>query len=208
MRELKTNLLKTLNTSSTNIKKYYDQCYNKLDEFYLKPCQRKNQSYQDYISINFGGENKIETTVEDLITEITKASNTAADWEKNTFFSWFKAKLFDEDYLNKIIDKIISDSIPKIEAFCKSINSHSSSYKKLIQDEIIVSRSTVENEMKERKKKEEIEINIANAKNEEEKKKWLEEKAIYESKVKIWNEKCRKYRGLRDEITEIRFTTL
>ena len=62
--------------------------------------------------------------------------------------------------------------------------------------------------MKERKKKEEIEINIANAKNEEEKKKWLEEKAIYESKVKIWNEKCRKYRGLRDEITEIRFTTL
>ena len=178
MRELKTNLLKTLNTSSTNIKKYYDQCYNKLDEFYLKPCQRKNQSYQDYISINFGGENKIETTVEDLITEITKASNTAADWEKNTFYSWFKAKLFDEDYLNKIIDHIISNSIPKIETFCKSINSHSSSYKKLIQDEIKVSRSTVENEMKERKRKEEIEINIANAKNEEEKKKWLEEKAI------------------------------
>ena len=62
--------------------------------------------------------------------------------------------------------------------------------------------------MEERKKKEQIEINLANSKNEEEKNKWLEEKRIYEEKVKAWEEKCKKYRTLRDEITEIRFTTL
>ena len=207
-RELKSNLLKTLKTSTENIKKYYDKCYNKLDEFYLKPCERKNQLYENYVSNCLGGSDKIETTIEDLISDIIKASNTATDWEKNSFFGWIKAKLFDENFLNRIIDDIISRSIPKIKSFCDSIKGYSSSYKKLIHDEIWTTKNRVELEMEERKKKEEIEINLANSKNEEEKKKWLNEKRIYEEKVKIWEEKCKKYRILRDEITEIRFTTL
>ena len=206
-RELKTNLLKTLKTATEKIKKYYDKCYNKLDEFYLKPCERKNQLYENYVSNSLGGSNKIETTIEDLISDIIKASNTATDWDKNSVFGWLKAKLFDADYLNRVIDSIISSCLPKIKSFCDSITGYSSSYKKLINDEIVASKNRVELEMEERKKKEQIEINLANSKNEEEKNKWLEEKRIYEEKVKAWEAKCRQYRILRDEITEIRFTT-
>ena len=207
-RELKTNLLNSLKTSTKNIKQYYDKCYNKLDQFYLKPCERKNQLYENYVSNCLGGSDKIEKTIEDLISDIIKASNTATDWDKNSVFGWIKAKLFDDNYLNRIIDDIISKSIPKIKSFCDSIKGYSSSYKKLINDEIEASKNRVELEMEERKKKEQIEINLANSKNEEEKNKWLEEKRIYEEKVKAWEEKCKKYRTLRDEITEIRFTTL
>ena len=207
-RDLKNNILNTLKISTKNIKKYYDECYNKLDHFYLKPCERKNQLYENYVSQCLGGSNKIETTIEDLISDIIKASNTATDWENNGLFCWVKQRLFDDNYLNRIIDSIISDSIPKIKSFCDSIKNYSSSYKKNILDEIQSSKSRVELEMEERKKKETIEVNLTNAKNEEEKNKWLEEKRIYESKVKAWEEECRRYRALRDEITEIRFTTL
>ena len=207
-RELKNNLLITLKSSTRIIKKYYDECYNKLDEFYLKPCERKNQLYEDYVSQNLGGSDKIETTIEDLITDIIKASNTATDWENNSFFSWVKQKLFDKDYLDKTIEVIISKSVPKIKSFCDSIKNYSSSYKKMILDEIQSSKGRVEAEMEERKNQENIEINLTNAKNEEEKQKWLEEKRRLELNKKAWEENCRKYRALRDEITEIRFTTL
>ena len=207
-RELKKKLLAGLGASSKTIKKYYDECYNILDKFYLKPCERKNQLYENYVSQNLGGENKIETTIEDLISDIIKESNTATDWDNNSLMSWIKQKLFDENYLNRTIDFIISNSIPKIKSFCDSITKYSSSYKKMILDEIEASKGRVESEMEERKKQEIIEINLTNAKNEEEKKKWLEEKKIYDAKVKAWEERCRKYRLLRDEITDIRFTTL
>jgi len=174
----------------------------------LKPCERKNQLYENYVSQKLGGENKIETTIEDLISDIIKESNTATDWDNNSLMSWIKQKLFDENYLNRTIDFIISNSIPKIKSFCDSITNYSSSYKKMILDEIEASKGRVESEMEERKKQEIIEINLTNAKNEEEKKKWLEEKKIYDAKVKVWEERCRKYRLIRDEITDIRFTTL
>ena len=207
-RDLKNNLLITLKSSTRIIKKYYDDCYNKLDEYYLKPCERKNQLYEDYVSQNLGGSDKIETTIEDLITDIIKASNTATDWENNSFFSWVKQKLFDKNYLDKTIEVIISKSVPKIKSFCDSIKNYSSSYKKMILDEIQSSKGRVEAEMEERKNQENIEINLTNAKNEEEKQKWLEEKRSLELNKKAWEENCRKYRALRDEITEIRFTTL
>ena len=206
-RELKNNLLIHLKSQTRIIKKYYDECYNKLDEFYLKPCERKNQLYEDYISQFLGGSNKIETTIEDLITDVIKASNTATDWENNSFFSWVKMKLFDANYLNKTIE-VIMKVIPKIKDFCDSLKKYSSSYKKEILDELQSSKDRVEAEMEERKKKENIEINLTNSKNEEEKQKWLEEKRRYELNLKEWEENCRRYRALRDEITEIRFTTL
>ena len=119
-----------------------------------------------------------------------------------------KQKLFDKDYLDKTIEVIISKSVPKIKSFCDSIKNYSSSYKKMILDEIQSSKGRVEAEMEERKNQENIEINLTNAKNEEEKQKWLEEKRRLELNKKAWEENCRKYRALRDEITEIRFTTL
>ena len=76
----------------------------------------------------------------------------------------------------------------------------------MILDEIQTWKSRVETEMEERKMEETININITNAKNEEEWKKWLEEKRIYELKVKAWEEDRRKYRALRNEITELIFT--
>lgn len=203
-RELKTNLLKVLKTSSDNIKKNYDECYNQLDKFYLKPCERKSITYETYIANKLGGNNKIEQTLEDLITDIIKESKTAADWEKNDFFGWLGAKVFSDNYLNKVIDEINKLFTPKINLFCDSIKKNCEDFKKTIIDDINSSKTRVENEMEKRKKKELIEINLVNAKNEEDKKKWEEEKRIYEENVKSWEEKCKKYRILRDDITNVR----
>ena len=96
-------------------------------------------------------------------------------------------------------------AISKINSFCDSIKSYSSSYKKIILDEIQNSKNRVEVAMSERKL--EGTINIY-GKNEEEWKRWFEEKRIYESKVKAWEEECRKYRALRNEILEIRLMSL
>lgn len=169
-RELKTNTLKTLGALSRNLKKYYDECYNKLDNFYLKPCERKSQTYETYISNQLGGSDKIEQTLEDIITDIIKASNTANDWENNDLFGWLGGKIFSDNYLNKAIDEIIKKFIPKINSFCDSIKKHCEDFKNSIIDEIKTSKSRVENEMEERKKQEMIEINLVNAKNEKEKK--------------------------------------
>ena len=206
--ELKNNLLETLKISTENIKKFNYECYNVLDKFFFKPCEKKHKLYKDYISEKLGGSDKIEKTMDDLKTDIIKSSNTATDWENNSFFSWIKQKIFDENYLNRIITFISNESNERIKSFIDSISTYSSEYKTMIIDEINSSKTRVEDEMERRIKEENIKIQMINAKNDEERKKWLKEKEIYDSTIKAWEEVCKRYRKLRDEITEIRITTL
>ena len=207
-REIKQNLLNSIKSSSKKIKNIYDEFYNKLAKIYLKPCERKNQPYENYISQSFGGENKIETIFEDLISDIIKALDTIKEYKSGFLLGWAIQEFIDKNYLNRVIDCIISNLIPKIKSFCDSITNYSSSYKKIILDEIEASKGRIESEMEERKKKEAIEVKLINEKNEEEKKKWLEEKKIYESNIQKWKEMCIRYKELRDEIYEIRLTSL
>ena len=170
--------------------------------------QKKNKLYKNYIAKKLGGDDKIEQTIEDIKTDIIKASNTATDWENNSTFGWFKQLIFDEHKLNRIIDCIISESISRINSFCISINNLSSKYKTMLINEIQSSKNRVEKEMEERKNNEKIEMQMIQAKNEGEKKKWESEKKILDSKKKFWEDLCRRYRQLRDKFIEIRFTSI
>lgn len=204
---LKNQLLEALETASNNIKEYLDICYDNLDNFYSQPNERKNLLYKNYISNCLGENNDIEKSINQLIDDIISGSRHATD-KKNSekFFSWLKTKIFDDSYLNKIIDYMLSKSTQKIKIFSDKIRNESDKFKKDIIDEINSSKDRVVEELEQKKKEEEIAIKMANAKNEEEKKKWEEEKNLLESNKKKWEQLCRKYRILRDEITGLRLT--
>ena len=206
-KELKNQLMSTLDKTSKNIKNYYDNCYVILNRFYAKRCEGKIIEYKNYISNNLGGNNDIESTISQIINDIISGSKTAADWDKvDGFFSWLGGKIFDDNYLNKIIDYIINHSTPEIKKFSDNIKSLVEKYKKEIIAEIESSRDRVVIEMEEKMEKELLEIKIQNSNNEKEKQKWEEEKRVLEEKKKKWEQLCKKYRILRDEIIGIRLT--
>ena len=142
-----------------------------------------------------------------MISDIISSSRVSTDKEKcDGFFSWLGSKIFDDNYLNKVIDDMIKNSAPKIKTFSETVQNGADYFKKSIIDEISSSKNRVVDELKEKKIQEDIEINLANSKNEEEKKKWEEEKRKYEEKKRNWELLCKKYRTLRDEITSLRLT--
>ena len=207
MNSLKDDLMKALNSSSENIKKYLDKCYDNLDNFYSKKIERKNLLYKNHISNCLGGSNNIEQTIDQMISDIISSSRVCTDKDKcDGIFSWLGAKIFNDNYLHKVIDDIIKNSAPKIKTFCDTVQRGADYFKKSIIDEISSSKNRVVDELKEKKIQEDIEINLANSKNEEEKKKWEEEKRKYEEKKRNWELLCKKYRTLRDEITGLRLT--
>ena len=204
---LETELLSNLNSFSDIIQKYLDQCYNHLDNFYSEPIERKNLLFKNYISNCLGGENNIEKTIKQVIDDIISGSRTCTNYDKmDGFFNWLGSKLFDDSYLNKIIDYMIKNSIPRINTFSNEIKKHSDEFKKSIIDEITSSKNRVVQELEEKKKEEELEIKSVNAQNEEERQKWEEEKEKLEEEKKKWEQLCKKYRILRDEITSLRLT--
>ena len=204
---LETELLSNLNSLSDIIQKYLDQCYNHLDNFYSKPIERKSLLFKNYISNCLGEENNIEKTIKQVIDDIINGSRTSTNYnEKDGIFNWLGSKLFDDSYLNKIIDYMIQNSIPRIKKFSDEIKTHADKFKKSIIDEITSSKNRVVQELKDKKKKEELEIKSINAKNEKERQKWEEEKAKLEEEKKKWEQLCKKYRILRDEITSLRLT--
>ena len=204
---LKTQLNDALESASTNIKNYLDFCYDNLDKFYSQPCERKDLLYKNYISNCLGGNNDIETTINQLIDDIISGSRHATD-KKNCdgFFNWLGTKIFDDSYLNKTIDYMISKSTPKIKTFSDNIKTESDKFKRDIIDEINSSKNRVVKELEQKRQEEEIAINLANAKNEEEREKWEKEKNQLEFNKRKWEQLCKKYRILRDEITGLRLT--
>ena len=108
--------------------------------------------------------------------------------------------------MNKVIDFIIKQSNTRITTFSDKINKEAEKFKKDIIDEIRSSKERVVEELLQKKKDEEIEINLANSKNEEERKQWEEEKRKHEEEKRKWEILCKKYRNLRDEITGLRLT--
>jgi len=204
---LEKELLSHLNTSSDNIQNYLTQCYNYLDMFYSEPLERKNLLFKNHISNSLGGDNNIGNTIKQLIDDIISGSKTCTNYEKSDgFLSWLDTYIFDESYLNKIIDYMIKNSIPRIKSFSNIIKTKAEEFKKNIIDEITSSKNRVIEELEEKKYQEDLEIKSANAKNEEERKKWEEEKAKLEEEKRKWEQLCKKYRILRDEITSLRLT--
>ena len=204
---LKTQLIKALEEASTNIKQYLDLCYDNLDKFYSQPCERKDLLYKNYISNCLGGNNDIEKTIDEMINDIISGSRHATE-KKNCsgIINWLGNKFFNKNYLNKTIDYIISKSTPLIKTYSDNIETESNKFKIDIIDEITSSKDRVVEELEQKKQDEEIAINLANAQNEEERKKWEEEKNLLESNKTKWEELCKKYRILRDEITGLRLT--
>lgn len=203
--ELKSQLLSSIENATKNIKSYYDQCYDKLNQFYSESCERPSILFKDHIANSLGGNNNIEETLQELIDDIIVNSRSATNWEKvKGFFKWISYKLSSLKYLTKIIDFIINKTNDKFTNFRNNIAEYVDTYKNNMNNEIKSSKDRVVVELEEKKEKEKIEINLANAKNEEERKKWEEEKRILEENKKRWEELCRKYRALRDEITSLR----
>ena len=130
--------------------------------------------------------------MDDLKTDIIKSSYTATDQENHSFLSWIKQKIFDENYLNRIITFISKESNERIKSFLDIISTYSSEYKTMLIDEINSSKTRVEDELERRIKEENIKIQMINAKNDEERKKWLIEKEIYDSTIKAWEEVCKR----------------
>ena len=203
--ELKSQLLSYVESASENIKTYYDQCYDKLDQFYSESCERPCILFKDHIANSLGGNNNIEETLQELIDDIVVNSKSAASWDNvKGFFKWVRCKFSSVEYLTKIIDFIINKTNTKFTSFRNNIAEYVDTYKNNMNNEIKSSKDRVVAELEEKKEKEKIEINLANAQNEEERKKWEEEKRILEENKKRWEELCRKYRALRDEITSLR----
>lgn len=204
---LKDELLSALEIASTNIQKFLTQCYDHLDKFYSNPLERKNLLYKNCISNSLGGENNIEETINQLIDDIISGSRHSTDKKNSSgFFDWLGAKLFDDNYLYKVIDYMIEKATPRIRDFSEKIKKTSEDFQKSIIDEITSNKERVANELAQKKKEEEVAINLANAKNEEERQKWEAEKERLEQEKKNWEQMCKKYRVLRDEITNLRLT--
>ena len=205
---LKTELLDALEKASNNIAEYLSDCYNNLDNFYSEKIERKDLLYKNYISNCMGGDNDIQKTIDQIISDIISGSRHSTD-KKNCegFFNWLGTKFFDSNYLNKTIDYIIKQSTTRIKNFCDKIREEAEKFKKDIIDEITSSKERVVDELKQKKEDEELEKRKAEIKNEEERKLWEEEKKLHEEKKLKWELLCKKYRLLRDEITSLRLTS-
>ena len=200
---LKDELLSTLEKSSKNIEKYLNQCYDLLDKFYSNKIERQKLLFKTHICNCLGGDNDITKIIDQLINDIITGSKTAAD-NTNGFFDWLSTKFSNETYLNKIIDYMISQSLPKIKSFSDKIGTEAESFKTKIIDTIESSKNRVKEELDQKKLEEESAIREAKIKNEEEKKKWEEEKRALEAQKSVWEKLCKKYRALRDEIIGLR----
>ena len=195
---LKSELLETLEKASKNIAEYLSECYDNLDNFYSDKIKRKDLLYKNYISNCMGGDNDIEKTLDQMLSDIINGSRHSTD-KKNV------EGIF--NYLNKTFDYIIQQSTIRIKSFCDKIKEEDEKFKKDMIDEITSSKERVVYELKQKKEKEELEKKKAEVKNEKERKLWEEEKRLQEKKKVKWESLCKKYRALRDEITLIRLTS-
>lgn len=113
--------------------------------------------FKNHISNCPGGDNNIENTIKHLIDDIISGSRTCTNFEKSDgFFNWLGSKIFDDDYLNKIIDYMIKNSIPRIKTFSDKIRNKTDEFKKNIIDEITSSKNRVVQELEEKKKEDEL----------------------------------------------------
>ena len=103
-KKLKKDLLDSLDAASSNIKEYLSQCYDNLDKFYSENLERKDLLYKNYISNCLGGNNDIDKTIDQMINDIISGSRHVTE-KKNCegLISWLGAKIFDDNYLNKVI---------------------------------------------------------------------------------------------------------
>ena len=184
--EIKTNYLKSfeiINQFKTNSKE-----------------EHKFKELKIYLSNKLGEKNNYKEAFDNIVTDIVSNSRTATDWKNSSgFFDYLKSKFFDEAYLNKTIDYIISNSSKRLESFRKNISNLIDEYKVDIITKIDIEKNNISNFLQKEVEKEEL-------KNKNNKK--LNE--VYEAKKKEnekskekWNEICEKYNEVKTKIKNI-----
>lgn len=196
--DLKNNLLRIIESLTTNIKTHHDNCnftFSKYTKDYIKS---NIAPFNEYFSMNIG----LEKTLKNICSDIIIRSKKATDWEnRDGIFKWIGTKIFDEDYLVKTIDFMI-ESTRKIQSFIDNSKELIEQYKHIIIIPITSTKDRVLDELEERKEEEEIQIKQIQAKNEFEIRQWKERKNIFENNKLRWADICKKYRILKDEIYE------
>jgi len=207
-KNLNDELLNKLETCSKEVNNHYRQSYNLLNQYYANSQSPEELLFKNFISNRLGRDNDIKKSIEDIKNDILAGAKASTDWDnKKSFWENITIKFSNITFLNKVIDYMIDNSTSKISSFINSISLLVSEFKNMKIKEINSKKTLVINELNERKNKEEKEINAQKAKNEEEKKKWEEEKKVDEMRKKKWEETCKKYRDLRYEITLLRLTS-
>ena len=207
-KNLREELLNTLETCSNEVNNHYKECYNLLNQFYINPQSPDKLLFKNFVSNKLGRDKDIKKSIDDIENDILSGAKSSTDWEKSeSWWDGFMTKLSDSTFLNKVINYMIKNSTSKIATFINSISGYVSEFKSKINNEINAKKENVIGILNERKEEEEKKIREQQIKSEEERKKWEEEKKADEIKKKKWEETCKKYRDLRYETTLLRLTS-
>ena len=200
--KLKKELLQCIQYLSQNIKENYDKFYELMNKFLINQIKSPDIILSSFISNKLGRENNIEQTIDDIINDILLQTKTCTYWSKSKdAITWFRTKIYKEDYLYKIIDTMIDNTNKQIKKLLELYFGYIKDFKMIIENDINLKKDIVINNLEEKIR---IEENKIKNKNEEEKKKWEEEKIEYEKKKTIWEKFCQDYRKLRDELFYLR----
>ena len=200
--KLKKELLQCIQYLSQYIKENYDKFYELMNKFLINQIKSPDIILSSFISNKLGRENNIEQTIDDIINDILLQTKTCTDWSKSKdVITWFRTKIFNKDYLNKIVDTMIDNTIKHIKKQSELYFGYINDFKMSIENDINLKKDIVIENLEEKIRTEENEIKI---KSEQEKKKWEEEKIEYEKKKTNWEKLCQDYRKLRDELFYLR----
>ena len=156
----------------------------------------------NYISKKLGRENNIAQSIGDIIFEIINQSKECTTWANSKdIWSWINTKIYNQEYLNEIINFMINRSCLKIQEISEYYINIINNFKMEIENEINFKKDYVIDELELKKIDKEKEIQMHK---EEKTKKWEEEKKLHEKKKEEWEKLCKEYRELRDDLTKLR----
>ena len=199
----KDKLLTSLEQLSKNIKDNYDNFYKLINKLLLGPIKpQPDFILTNYISKKLGRENNIAQSIDDIIFEIINQSKECTTWANSKdIWSWINTKIYNQEYLNEIINFMINRSCLKIQEISEYYINIINNFKMEIENEINFKKDYVIDELELKKIDKEKEIQMHK---EEKTKKWEEEKKLHEKKKEEWEKLCKEYRELRDDLTKLR----
>ena len=211
-REFETTFKSTVEDKKKNIVENLEKCSDEIKTNYLKSFEIINQfktnskeehkfkELKIYLSNKLGEKNNYKEAFDNIVTDIVSNSRTATDWKNSSgFFDYLKSKFFDEAYLNKTIDYIISNSSKRLESFRKNISNLIDEYKVDIITKIDIEKNNISNFLQKEVEKEEL----ANKNNKKLNEVYEAKKKENEKSKEKWNEICEKYNEVKTKIKNI-----